>query len=84
MIKGLCGEAARLAGLASFDAGDGAQPASCLEGADSQGRAWQARAGLAEDLGLSLAGTAFAAVLAGHIDKGELARLLRHVRAQIS
>jgi hypothetical protein len=80
----LLGEAARLAGLASFDAGDGAQPASCLEGADSQGRAWQARAGLAEDLGLSLAGTAFAAVLAGRIDKGELARLLRHVRAQIS
>jgi len=77
-------DAARLAGLASFSVQGEAQGGACLEGADSQGRLWQARAGLVGELGVAGSGAAFAAVLAGRIDKGELARLLRHVRAQVA
>ncbi len=77
-------EAAALAGLDSFGGvdADGCRQ-TVLEGKDSRGRAWQARAGLAEDLGIAGTGAAFAAVLAGRIDRGQLARLLRHVRAQV-
>ena len=80
----LLGEAAALAGLAGLEAEALSLAGTFLEGADSQGKSWQARAGKAEELAVASPGTCFAAVLAGRIDRGELARLLRHVRPQVS